>query len=61
MPLLDKEPMHAAQAAILLTWRPERIEKVFRESERGSKATEDAEKAGICPVFVPDDDVDHRS
>lgn len=44
---------------IFCVWRPSRIEKLFKESERESDAVKDAIEKGITPVFVPDDDKDH--
>jgi len=45
---------------IFYVWIPQCIEKIFNESERGSEDIQDAEKRGIVPVFVPDDDLDHH-
>jgi hypothetical protein len=45
---------------IFYVWMPQAIEKIFTESERGSKAVQDAEKHGIQAVFVPDNDKDHQ-
>jgi len=45
---------------IFYVWIPQRIEKIFNESERGSEDVQDAEKRGIVPIFVPDDDPDHH-
>jgi hypothetical protein len=44
---------------IFKVWRPSRIEKICKESERGTEAIAELEKKGITPVFVPDDDKDH--
>lgn len=41
-------------------WRPSRVEKILPESKRGSAEVADLEEKGITPVFVPDDDPDHR-
>lgn len=46
-------------AGIFKVWRPSRIEKICKESERGTEAIGELEKKGITPVFVPDDDKDH--
>lgn len=41
-------------------WKPTRVEKLFRESERETDAVKDAISKGITPVFVPDNDKDHQ-
>lgn len=45
---------------IFKVWRPERIEKILPESKRGSEEAAELLEKGIVPVFVPDDDPDHR-
>lgn len=45
---------------IFKVWRPQRIEKILPESARGSDEAVELEEKGITPVFVPDDDPDHR-
>jgi len=46
--------------AIFRVWRPTRIERIFVESDRnGDKVAADV-KRGITPVFVPDNDPDHK-
>jgi hypothetical protein len=46
--------------AIFRVWKPTRIERIFVESDRnGDKVAADA-KRGITPVFVPDNDPDHK-
>jgi hypothetical protein len=45
---------------IFYAWLPQRIEKICLESTRGSEEIDALEKRGITPVFVPDDDKDHR-
>jgi hypothetical protein len=45
---------------IFKVWRPRRIEKILLESQRGSAEEKDCLEKGITPVFVPDDDRDHR-
>lgn len=47
---------------IFRVWKPERIEKILPESKRVAhgELAELAEK-GITPVFVPDNDPDHRA
>jgi hypothetical protein len=45
---------------IFFVWRPQRIEKIVLESQRGSEEIEALEKRGITPVYVPDDDPDHQ-
>jgi hypothetical protein len=45
---------------IFYFWLPQRIEKILTESQRGSDEVAALEKRGIVPVFVPDDDPDHR-
>lgn len=46
--------------AIFRVWKPERLERIFTESQRGSEAVLADEKRGITPVFVPDNDKDHQ-
>lgn len=46
--------------AIFRVWKPERIERIYKESERGGEAVQADEKRGITPVFVPDTDRDHQ-
>jgi hypothetical protein len=46
--------------AIFRVWKPERIERIYKESDRGSEAVQADEKRGISPVFVPDGDKDHQ-
>lgn len=46
--------------AIFRVWKPERVELIFKESARGSEEVQAAEKRGITPVFVPDNDKDHQ-
>jgi hypothetical protein len=45
---------------IFRVWRPERLERIFKESDRGSEKVVADEKRCITPVFVPDDDADHQ-
>lgn len=47
-------------AAIFKVWRPKRVEKILPESARGSQEAKDLVERGITPVFMPDDDPDHR-
>jgi hypothetical protein len=66
------EPTGAPEGSLLLqeqlvmkpgvfyVWKPERIEKICTESQRGSEEVAAIEKRGIIPVFVPDDDPDHQ-
>jgi hypothetical protein len=46
--------------AIFRVWKPERLERIYKESDRGSEAAQADEKRGIAPVFVPDNDKDHQ-
>lgn len=46
--------------AIFRVWKPERLERIYNESARGSEAVLADEKRGITPVFVPDNDPDHH-
>ncbi len=46
--------------AIFKVWKPERLERIYKESQRGSEAVLADEKRGIVPVFVPDNDKDHQ-
>ena len=45
---------------IFYVWLPQRIEKIVKESTRGTEEIEALEKRGISPVFVPDNDPDHQ-
>lgn len=45
---------------IFRVWRPQRIERIYKESDRNSEAVLADEKRGITPVFVPDADRDHQ-
>lgn len=45
---------------IFRVWRPQRIERIYKESDRNSDAVHADEKRGITPVFVPDADTDHQ-
>jgi hypothetical protein len=44
---------------IFTLWRPTRVEKIFKESERDSDAVKAEIEKGVTPVFVPDNDKDH--
>jgi hypothetical protein len=46
--------------AIFRVWKPERIERIYTESQRDSEAVQADIKRGITPVFVPDNDKDHQ-
>lgn len=46
--------------AIFRVWRPQRIERIYKESDRTSDAVQADVKRGITPVFVPDNDNDHQ-
>lgn len=46
--------------AIFRVWKPERIERIYKESQRDSDAVQADIKRGITPVFVPDNDKDHQ-
>jgi hypothetical protein len=46
--------------AIFRVWKPERIERIYKESDRNSAAVQADEKRDITPVFVPDNDKDHQ-
>jgi len=50
---------YLVRKGVITMFRPTAIEKIFRESERGSDAVKEAEERGITPVFVPDGDPDH--
>lgn len=52
--------VRAYRPGIFRVWKPERIEKILPESARGSAETRELLEKGITPVFVPDDDPDHR-
>jgi hypothetical protein len=46
--------------AIFTVWRPTRVEKILKESQRDSEEVKELLEKGITPVFVPDDDPDHQ-
>jgi hypothetical protein len=46
--------------AIFKVWRPQRIEVMMGESQRGSDEAAELEQRGYSPVYLPDDDPDHR-
>jgi hypothetical protein len=46
--------------AIFRVWKPERVERIYKESDRNGEAAQADEKRGIVPVFVPDSDRDHQ-
>lgn len=48
-----------AKAGIFFVWKPQRIERIRLESERGSEDVAADEKRGITTVYVPDGDADH--
>jgi len=56
----DHDVPQRFQAGIFFVWKPERIEKILPESARFSDEVKELEEKGITPVFVPDDDPDHR-
>jgi hypothetical protein len=58
--LLETGVEVAYTPGIFKVWRPSRIEKLFRESDRDSQDVKDATERGITPVFVPDNDKDHQ-
>ena len=45
---------------IFKVWRPQRIEKILAESQRGGAEHMDCLEKGITAVFVPDHDRDHQ-
>lgn len=45
---------------IFYAWLPQTLEKIVLESSRGTEEIAALEKRGIVPVFVPDNDPDHR-
>lgn len=48
------------EPAIFRVWLPQRIEQICVESQRGTEEIVALEKRGITPVFVPDNDPDHK-
>lgn len=58
--LPDDQTKLCYDPGIFKVWRPERIEKILPESARGSAEAAELVDKGIVPVFVPDDDPDHR-
>lgn len=46
--------------AIFRVWKPERIERIYTEFQRGTEAVQNDIARGITPVFVPDNDADHQ-
>lgn len=59
-PKLKRTELIIPVPGIFYVWMPQRIEKIFNESERGSESVQDTEKRGIVPIFVPDNDPDHH-
>lgn len=51
---------HEFRPGVFYVWLPQRWELIMMESQRNSPEAEAAEKRGISPVFVPDDDKDHQ-
>lgn len=47
------------EPGIFMVWKPERIEKLFWESDKDSDEVERWEKRGGTSVFIPDGDMDH--
>jgi hypothetical protein len=46
--------------AIFKVWRPQRVEKILAESQRGSAEHKSLEEKGIVCVFVDGSDPDHQ-
>ena len=59
-PVTALEKVRLYKPGIFKVWRPVKIEKLVLESQRGSEEVERLLQQGITPVFVPDDDKDHR-
>jgi hypothetical protein len=54
-------PLTAAYVpAIFRVWKPERLERIYVESQRDSDAVKADIERGITPVYVPDNDKDHQ-
>lgn len=54
-------PLTAAYVpAIFRVWKPERLERIYLESQRDSDAVKADIERGITPVYVPDNDKDHQ-
>ena len=45
---------------IFKVWRPSHVEKLLPESKRDSDEVKQLVEQGITPIFVPDNDPDHR-
>lgn len=45
---------------IFYVWLPQALERIYTESQRNSEEVKRDRDRGIVPVFVPDDDKDHR-
>lgn len=45
---------------IFRVWKPERLERIYTQSQKDSAAVQADIKRGITPVFVPDNDADHQ-
>lgn len=54
----EKTP--AFRPGIFKVWRPQRVEVILLDSQKGSDLARDYEEKGITPIYVPDDDPDHR-
>lgn len=55
----NAEPSVEYAPGIFFAWKPQRIERIRLESERGSGDVAADEKRGITTVYVPDEDADH--
>jgi hypothetical protein len=57
--LIDAE-IKNVKLGIFSAFIPQRIEKLFWESEKTKKLAKDCKKQGITPVWIKDGDIDHK-
>lgn len=58
--LTTDEARDKGKPGIFYIWKPQRVERIFPESMRGSEKVKADEERGVTAVFVPDGDKDHR-
>jgi hypothetical protein len=51
---------HKFKPGIFYAWLPQHLEKIMKESTRGTEEIDALAKRGITPIFVPDNDKDHQ-
>lgn len=56
----EEMPLVTYHPGIFYVWLPQALERIYTESQRNSEEVKRDRDRGIVPVFVPDDDKDHR-